>query len=495
MSYGAARPNRPGVPVIVAEGQTTANLVVRLPRGVVLTGTVYDERGNPLPGIGIMAWEVRESLGGARTLASPATGGTPSITDDTGRYRIYGLPAGEYTVGTFWAFSGSTGGARVPTDAEIREAFRAAASAAPGRTSTPVVSPPDTRRFDYAPTYLPDSQDPLAATTVRVAYGEIREGLDLRMGLRVMTVLTGTVSGGEPNTRVSVSLTRRGRVEALNSSRVWSSELDGTFSTTQLPPAEYTISARVLATATRPALVAVQNLTIGDAEEVKVALSLEPAPIISGRVLFEGDAPPPADVARATITLVPEVRFAGSGASQTTVQPTGELTIGEVVPGRARITATMPAPAGAPQRWMLKSVSANGTDVTDVFFDIPASAPPTVVVTFTDAVSELTGTLSDTSGQPVADYFVIVVPADSKYWIPQSRRIASTRPAVDGAFAFRNLPPGEYRIAATTDLVGGDLADPAALTRLLRESAPVTIAPGEKKVFDIRLAGERPPAF
>ena len=492
MSYGATRPNRPGAPVIVTEGQATANLSITLPRGAVLTGTVSDDQGQPLPGISLMAWEVRESLGGARTLAFPATGGVATTTDDTGAYRIYGLPAGEYTVGTFWAFGGSTGGARIPTDAEIRDAFRAATSAAPGRTAAPAVAAPNTRRFDYAPTYLPDSTDPLAATTVRVGHGEIRDGLDLRMRLRVMTVLTGTVTGGEPNTRVSISLTRRGRIEALNTSRVWSSEPDGTFSATQLPPADYTLFARLPATATRSALVAVQDLTIGDADQVSVALRFEPAPVLKGRVQFEGDAPPPAEIARATVTLNPEVRAAGGNLFPTTVQPTGELTITDVTPGRARISATMPAPTDTSRRWMLKAVHANGVDVTDVFFDIPSSLPPTITVTFTDSVSDLSGTLSDAAGRPVTDYFVVVIPADTRYWLPASRRIVSARPAVDGAFTFRNLPPGDYRIAATTDLASGDLADRAALTRLLGESAPLTIGPGEKKVFNIQLAGQRP---
>jgi hypothetical protein len=274
---------------------------------------------------------------------------------------------------------------------------------------------------------------------------------------------------------------------------VWSSEPDGTFSATQIPPADYTLFARLPATATRPALVAAQDLTIGDAEEVSVALRFEPAPVLKGRVQFEGDAPLPADIARATVTLIPEVRAAGVNAFPTTVLPTGDLTIAEVTPGRARITAAMPAPTDNSRRWMLKSVHANGIDVTDVFFDIPPSLPPTVTVTFTDSVSDLSGVLSDVAGQPVTDYFVVVIPADTRYWLAASRRIVSARPAVDGAFTFRNLPPGDYRIGATTDLASGDLADRAALTRLLGESAPLTIGPGETKVFNIRLAGQRPP--
>ena len=62
----------------------------------------------------------------------------------------------------------------------------------------------------------------------------------------------------------------------------------------------------------------------------------------------------------------------------------------------------------------------------------------------------------------------------------------NTRPDVGGRFTFRGLPPGDYRIAVTTDLIPADLADGTALQQLLLEGTPLSVGQGEHKVFDIR---------
>ena len=49
----------------------------------------------------------------------------------------------------------------------------------------------------------------------------------------------------------------------------------------------------------------------------------------------------------------------------------------------------------------------------------------------------------------------MVVAADSRYWIPGSRRIGTSRPATDGRYSFRSLPPGDYVLAVVTDLEQG----------------------------------------
>ena len=52
-TYGATRPNRPGTPITVADGQHVDKLTIRLARGAVITGTVTDElRASDGQGIG-----------------------------------------------------------------------------------------------------------------------------------------------------------------------------------------------------------------------------------------------------------------------------------------------------------------------------------------------------------------------------------------------------------------------------------------------------------
>jgi hypothetical protein len=82
-----------------------------------------------------------------------------------------------------------------------------------------------------------------------------------------------------------------------------------------------------------------------------------------------------------------------------------------------------------------------------------------------------------------------VFPADNRFWTPQARRIASTRPGTDGKFTLRGLPAGEYRMTAVTDVEPGEWYDPAFLNQLQGASIPIALKEGESKVQDVKLAG------
>jgi hypothetical protein len=108
------------------------------------------------------------------------------------------------------------------------------------------------------------------------------------------------------------------------------------------------------------------------------------------------------------------------------------------------------------------------------------------VVTFSKNQTELTGAMTDPTGKPAPDYTLILFPSDSRFWTPQSRRIQTARPSSDGRYAFRSLPAGDYRLIAVEDVEPGQWFDPAFLKELLGASLAVSLAPGEKRVQDIR---------
>ena len=85
------------------------------------------------------------------------------------------------------------------------------------------------------------------------------------------------------------------------------------------------------------------------------------------------------------------------------------------------------------------------------------------------------------------DYKLVIFQADSRYWVGPSRRIQTTRPATDGRFTLRNLPPGEYKLATVLDLEPGASSDPAFLQQIDSSTMRLTLQAGEKKVQDIRL--------
>ena len=82
---------------------------------------------------------------------------------------------------------------------------------------------------------------------------------------------------------------------------------------------------------------------------------------------------------------------------------------------------------------------------------------------------------------------MIVFARDQTYWTPQSRRIQAKRPSSDGRFTFPNLPPGDYLVAAVTDVEQGEWYVPAFLTDVAQSAIPVKVAESEKKVQDIKV--------
>lgn len=110
-------------------------------------------------------------------------------------------------------------------------------------------------------------------------------------------------------------------------------------------------------------------------------------------------------------------------------------------------------------------------------------------LTVTDKVTEVAGTLTDTTGQPGADHTVIIAAVEERYWTPGSRRIASTRTRADGQYRFGNLPAGNYVLAVVTDLEFGMQYDVEFLKALAAAgSTRVTIGEGEKVLRDLRVA-------
>jgi len=479
VSYGAKHPGRTGSGVLLAQGQKVTDIALTLARGGVLTGVVYDDLGQPMPGVPVQPWEITTSLTGERKALNVNGNGSP--TDDRGRYRFYGLPPGEYTVGTTWFYSGVSGDLRVPTDAEISAAFSVANN--PAAAPAPQKAP-DTRSFNFAKVYFPTALDPLAAATIKLAAGEERDGIDIHMQLRPMSKIEGTVTGADGK---SIGMV----IFGPSANTQWSANPDGTFATSSLGPGDYTIFARTRPPAGEPVLFAMQAVTISGPDPVDITLTLQPAMTLTGKIMFDGTSlQPPADLTKLIVQLITIKNGVANNSGIGTVDAAGGFSIEGVTPGSFRLNASVTTTNTAAEqpRWRIGSVVVDGRDVTDLPLDVTQGAALSATVTFTDQSADLSGTVTADPGQRASDYFVVVLPADRRYW-QASRRIVSTRPDANGKFAFHGLPAGEYRIAATTDLAPNDLRDPAALGALFDRSAPVTLALGEKKTFDLKIGG------
>ncbi len=491
VSYGAKRPGRPGSGLLVKDGAAVDGIVLHMSRGAVITGTLYDHRGRPLPGASVTVYSIETTLSGEFYVSPISRSGSAFLlTDDLGTFRFYGLPAGEYIVGTSPIFTGLNAAVRIPTDAEIREAFGLAARARAISTDLKPPAPIAPPLSNYAQVFFGDVNDPAVATRIRVAAGEVRADVDLHLTLQSTATISGEVQGPVPTVPpIQMQLVRRTRVPGTFTF-INRPQQGATFVYVNEPPGDYLLVAR---TEDTPVLWAEMPVTISGSDVTGLRLSLQPAMTASGRVIFNGRSLPPPDPSKVAIApaLVStnDFRFAGAAV----VGSAFDFTFNDLVPGRFRVAATVRdvVKPGAPE-WTLASVMLGDRDVTDLPVEVQAGvALPPITVTFTDSPSDLSGTLMTADGKPATDYFVVVLAADERYWVSGQRRIRSTRPDADGHYAFPSLPPGAYRVAATTDLERGDLTSLTFLRDLMTTSAPVIVGAGEKKVFDLKLGGTR----
>jgi hypothetical protein len=527
--FGAARPGRgPGSPIALSAAQQITSLTMRVPRGGVVSGTITDQFGAPVPSVGIRFMQFQMSSGERRLVPVPASG---SVTDDRGVYRAYGLAPGNYVVSV------------VPPPqmgSEIRQVSASDVQAAmsdlnrqPGLSGpSTAIAPSDVaaaivpgRSVGYAPVYYPGTTVQAEAGQLTLAPGQELTGVDMSMRLVPTARIEGVILGadGRPAANAMVMALPSETAAAIGSRSV-SSAQDGKFTLTNIAPGRYTLTAlggpglaigqRMSFIPAPPAgggggapmpppppppppggarLYAEQSIDVSGEDMAGLSLVLQPGMTVSGRVVFDGKTAAP-DVKQTRIFLTnatPNRTTFGVPGAQ--IAENGTFTIEGVAPGHYRFsTAIAPAgAAGSTPGWTLKSAMVDGRDALDTPLEVrPGMAVETVTLTFSDLISEISGTLSDGAGKPIHDLSILVFTTDRAQWGAGSRRLRQpVQPGSDGKFRIAGMPAGEYYLGVVTDLEPGDWQDPAFLEQLSAAAIKVSIGDGEKKVQDIKLAG------
>ena len=516
-TYGQRTPGRQGTPIQLGDGQRL-KVQMQIWRGSVITGTVLDEHGDAIPNTPVRAMRyVLQS--GVRTLQQTGSG----QTDDRGVYRIFNLQPGEYVVSATPRNVNNQVAVAQAAVAQRLAAVTAAAGAQQAQllaekmqelNTMPAGS--DDPMTGYAPVYYPGTTSLANAMSVMVGPTEEKGGVDFQYQIVSVARIDGVVTTSA-NTQlgqnVQITLTSAGNAGGFNQGA--RADAQGAFTLQNVPPGQYTLTARATINngggrATPPGnrgelapgrggrlggpllpqdamrLWASTDVTVDGRNVSNIVLTLQPGVQITGRVQFEGTTlQPPSDLTRLRVNMQPVSTPGMSGEMLSSaagrVEADGRFTIPSVVPGRYRLSA-----GGAGQEWSLGSSMLDGQDSLDFPVEIK-SAVNGAVVTFTDRRAELTGTITNDRSEPVADYTLIVYPSDARFRTPQSRRIQSVRPATDGRFTFRSLPPGDYRLAPVLDPEPGAWFDPAYLQQLDTGAIRISIGEGEKKEQNLRV--------
>ncbi len=500
-SFGATKPGRAGTAIALADGQQVTGVSIPLLRGGVISGVITDETGEPARDVRVSAVAiVRSSASGQRTYQLNLRPGEP--VDNRGAFRLYGLAPGDYVVAA--ALNRPGAGVRETSEAEFQRAVqqvRAGASAAVVGTPVPPGAPAPV--MGAAPVFFPGALSGADAQVIHLGPAEELPGVNFAVRLAPTGRINGSLIGpdGLPVSGIAVQLTSRNRVPVIgapNASRAIS-DREGKFIIAGVPPGTYALivshaappAGRGGAGGGAPILWGQTDLTT-DGRNTEASLVLRAGVSVAGTVVFDshGVLTPPADASRVGVVMqavLGDGEFGYFGGSIGRADNAGAFAFAGVTPGRYRFQVT--APGGTPSNpgWFVKSATLQGRDVIDTPLEIANDDVAGVVVTLTDRPIELSGMMQDASGQPAPEYFLVAFPKDRALWKGQSPRIQQAKPGADGMFLFRGLLPGEYLVAAITDIQANEQYDPAFLDQLVPNALGVTLAEGDKKVLNMRV--------
>jgi len=452
LRYGQRRPFETGRQLQVNDRQLVDNVDFRLPRVGVISGRVFDETGDPMSGVRMMA--MRQVFFEGRRRLVPVPGAMPMQTDDAGQYRIVGLTPGSYIV-----------------RGETRETWTTT------EKDAEVV-------MGYATTYFPGTTVVANARRIALTVGQevVNSDFALVPGRAITASGTAFDSQGRPLAGRQVMLTQSMRapggmmmMAAFGGTAV---AADGTFKIPNITPGDYTLNVQA---STDIAGTIVQEsasvpIIANDADIDTIAIQTSSGWSANGQVSTETGAAPSVARDRVRITarpLNPDLggppRGPGGNADSGRVKDDWTFLVSGVF-GPARLHVDLP------DTLVLKAIVHDGRDVTDTAIEARnGETLSNVQIVVSTSVNSLGAQLTDDKGAPFADGTLIVFPVDADRWIEDSRWLRSARPDEDGKAQMRALPPGEYFAVAVDYVEDGMWNDPEYLDSIRRYAQRITL--------------------
>jgi hypothetical protein len=405
-----------------------------------------------MQGVGVEVLQVQYEAGRRRLVPVSSS----RLTDDLGRYRLYGLAPGQYIV-----------------------------SAAVGQVFTEDLP-------GYGRAYFPGTPNPAEARYVPVGLAQDVTAVDIALSRMRTARVAGIVLGpsGEPTAPGSLSLAPSQRSSSVTSVPV-SARIapDGMFEFPNVPPGEYVIQAyRGRVNNHTEGEFGAAFVSVEDADVTGVVVRTSSGSSVTGRFRFDVDAPAtlpaPADFELAAIPTDLDMSPARPASADIHGDWTFEVS-GLNGPRRLQLVRTPPG-------FALEEMRVNGADVTDrpIAFGTRAQSLANVEVVVTNRVTELSGAIVDGRERPVAGATVIVFSMDRQQWYPASRYLRRTSSSQDGAFTMTGVPAGSYFVAAAAAIPAGAedaWQDPAFLETLISDASTVGLTERQKAVLTLRL--------
>lgn len=408
---------------------------LQLMKGGVITGSVTTSTSEPVVGVRVHAYMIRDGNG------QPTRYGMSyrlRNTDDRGIYRIYGLSAGTYVVSAGGAvnFSGF--------------------SASPYDTDTP--------------TYAPSSTRDTATEVVVHAGGEV-SNVDIRYRGEPGHMISGSAIDPAATSATSgftifLSPISNGLSQWNNSS--YQQPGSRGFSFYGIADGDYDVVAQTYLPGAEYALSEPRRVTVRGADITGLELTVKPLGSITGRVSLEESKAPECKGKRRPLfgeTLITpfhnektaskdKPQFPWSLGGPRFPDKQGDFTMRNLAPGQYRFHTRPFA-----KYWYLQSISLRplaapaakagqtlrAVDAARNWITVKSGDRVSgLIITLAEGAASLKGQIKVVEGQKLpSKVFIYLVPAETEKAEDVLRYFASLM-AVDGSFAFNNLPPGRY---------------------------------------------------
>jgi hypothetical protein len=354
----------------------------------------------------------------------------------------------------------------------------------------------------YAPSLYPGTVRASQAETVDLHIGETRTDVDIPLEMVPTTKLDVQIvdPAGQPPTTVIGGLLWPGHALGLTEknyigrapSNLGLAVQDAHFVRSALVPGRYTIFARAASSSARSSgshsgepvldLWAIHELDINGEPTRDVVVVLQPGMRVAGRAAV----PPGASVDGLRFALTPAPGEFNLPVSPVAVSPEGTFEFEGVAPGEYQLDVTGAKTASL----AIASIVEAGREIVDATIIVrPDLDHADVRVTLTELRRSLSGRLLDGLGRPAPEFVIVVFSTDRSMWRPGSRRTRLARPATDGTYSFEGLLPGEYLVAAVTEVEPWDLDDADFLALLESSSHRLVISPLGQQTLDLQIAG------
>ena len=376
----------------------------------------------------------------------------PRLTDDRGRYRLFGLSRGSYLiVASLDATERASGHSRPP---------------------------------GFAPVYYPGTAHIEAAQSVEVDLGNTITGVDLTFGVSSTSRVRGTAltAKGTPLVgRVSLAVSHRSGGVATEPRTVLIGD-QGAFELTDVAPGDYVVQVFGDPAPGTPREFGSEYVTVGDNDPPPIEIRTSVGATLDGRFVADGRSSLPmrAQSIHAAPLNVDRSPPGGRGPLGLAVHDGGRFYLTGLF-GSMRLT--YPSPPG----WYLKALTIGGLDVTDQPFDFGFGDGtfPDAEIVLSSSGATIAGSIAETPGRQARASTVVAFSVNRVGWFAGSRHIKRVAAGPNGTFDVHDLPPGEYYVAAV-DTMPADWQAPNTLESLIPRAERVTAREGAVSTVTLR---------